>query len=69
MPPQTITLRQLNRATLARQGLLEPLPRTSVARQVERLGSLQGQHPDWPPFALQARRAPTPTSSASAARA
>ena len=26
MPPQTITLRQLNRATLARQGLLEPLP-------------------------------------------
>ena len=59
MPPQTVTLRQLNRATLARQGLLEPLPRTSVARQVERLGSLQGQHPDWPPFALQARRAPS----------
>ena len=57
MPPQTITLRQLNRATLARQGLLEPLPRTAVASQVERLGSLQGQHPDWPPFALQARRA------------
>src|SRR5688500_1604568 len=57
MPPQTITLRQLNRATLARQGLLEPLPKTSVARQVERLGSLQAQHPDWPPFALQARRA------------
>jgi hypothetical protein len=57
MPPQTITLRQLNRATLARQGLLEPLPKTTVARQVERLGSLQAQHPAWPPFALQARRA------------
>jgi hypothetical protein len=58
MPPQTISLRQLNRATLARQGLLEPLPGASVARQVQRLGSLQAQHPDWPPFALQSRRAP-----------
>jgi hypothetical protein len=53
--PQTITLRQLNRATLARQGLLDALPSGSVARQIERLGSLQAQHPDWPPFALQSR--------------
>jgi len=55
MPVQTLTLRQLNRATLARQGLLEPLPDEAVARQVERLGSLQAQHPGWPPLALQSR--------------
>jgi hypothetical protein len=55
MPPNTISPRQLNRATLARQGLLEPLPKTSIARQVQRIGSLQAQHPDWPPFALQSR--------------
>ena len=55
MPALKLTLRQLNRATLARQGLLAPLPSGSVARQVERLGSLQAQHPDWPPFALQSR--------------
>ena len=52
---QTITLRQLNRATLARQGLLASLPPGSLARQVARVGSLQAQHPDWPPFALQSR--------------
>jgi hypothetical protein len=57
MPPQTLTRRQLNRATLARQGLLEPLSRAPLARQVQRLGSLQAQHPDWPPFALQSRLA------------
>lgn len=62
MPPQKITLRQLNRATLARQGLLAPLPAGSVARQVERLGSLQAQHPDWPPFALQSRLRPDATA-------
>jgi hypothetical protein len=55
MPPQTLTLRQLNRATLARQGLLERLSRAPLTRQVQRLGSLQAQHPDWPPFALQSR--------------
>lgn len=55
MPPQTLTLRQLNRATLARQGLLEPLPGAPIATRVERIGSLQAQHPDWPPFALQTR--------------
>ena len=58
MPPQTISVRQLNRATLARQGLLEPLARASLARQVERLGSLQAQHPDWPPLAFQTRLGP-----------
>ncbi|HYN64453.1 MAG TPA: crosslink repair DNA glycosylase YcaQ family protein, partial [Candidatus Limnocylindrales bacterium] len=55
MPPRTLTLRQLNRATLARQGLLEPFSRAPLARQIRRLGSLQAQHPDWPPFALQSR--------------
>jgi hypothetical protein len=55
MPGPKLTLRQLNRATLARQGLLDPLPSGSVARKVELIGSLQAQHPDWPPFALQAR--------------
>jgi hypothetical protein len=54
MPP-TLTLRQLNRATLARQGLLAPLPAVPVARLVERVGGLQAQHPDWPPLALQSR--------------
>jgi len=53
--PQTLTLRQLNRATLARQGLLMPLPASPVARLVERVGALQAQHPDWPPLALQTR--------------
>ncbi|MDQ2854381.1 MAG: winged helix DNA-binding domain-containing protein [Chloroflexota bacterium] len=57
MPPPVVTLRQLNRATLARQGLLAPLGPAPVARQVERLGALQSQHPDWPPFALQTRLA------------
>ena len=54
-PSRCLTLRQLNRATLARQGLLEPLPHASVTKLVERLGSLQAQHPDWPPLALQSR--------------
>lgn len=53
--PQTLTLRQLNRATLARQGLLTPLPHAPVARLLERVGALQAQHPDWPPLALQTR--------------
>lgn len=55
MAQPTLTPRQLNRATLARQGLLRPLPRMPVARLVERIGSLQAQHPDWPPLALQSR--------------
>jgi hypothetical protein len=68
MPPPTLTLRQLNRATLARQGLLQPLARASVARQIERLGALQAQHPDWPPFALAARL-PGATADLNRARA
>ena len=54
----TLSLRQLNRATLARQGLLTPLPDVPVARLVERVGGLQAQHPDWPPLALQTRLGP-----------
>ena len=69
MPAPKLTLRQLNRATLARQGLLAPLPSGSVARQVERVGSLQAQHPDWPPFALQSRlRAEAPAVDLDRAR-
>lgn len=56
MSPPLLTLRALNRATLARQGLLNPYPGAPVARLVERAGSLQAQHPDWPPFALHSRR-------------
>ena len=54
LPP--ITLRELNRATLARQWLSERLPRTvSLADAVERVGGLQAQHPDWPRVALWTR--------------
>ena len=49
-----LTARALNRATLARQGLLEPMTGTPAAA-VQRLGSLQGQHPEWPPIAIAAR--------------
>ncbi|MGH2444520.1 MAG: winged helix DNA-binding domain-containing protein [Candidatus Limnocylindria bacterium] len=52
-----ITARELNRATLARQGLLEPIRTRNAAAAVERLGSLQAQHPEWPPVALAARAA------------
>ncbi len=55
MAPQRLTLRELNRATLARQGLLEPLEQTAVPDLVGRVGSLQAQHPDWPRLALHAR--------------
>ena len=51
-----LTTRDLNRATLARQGLLEPI-RTDAAAAVARVGSLQAQHPEWPPVALAARAA------------
>ena len=51
-----LTARDLNRATLARQGLIEPI-RTAPAKAVERVGSLQAQHPEWPPVALAARAA------------
>ena len=48
MRPETLTLRQLNRATLARQGLLER-EQCAVPAAVERLGGLQAQEPK-PPF-------------------
>ena len=57
-----MTVRALNRATLARQGLLEPIRRTRPAAAVERLGSLQAQHPEWPPVALAARAADARTA-------
>lgn len=53
---EPLTIRALNRATLARQGLLESI-RDSPAAAVRRLGSLQAQHPEWPPVALAARAA------------
>ncbi|HEX7173110.1 MAG TPA: winged helix DNA-binding domain-containing protein [Candidatus Limnocylindria bacterium] len=53
-PAAPLTTRDLNRATLARQGLLEPI-RGSAADAVRRVGSLQAQHPEWPPVALAAR--------------
>ena len=68
MTPPVLDPRQLNRATLARQGLLEPICGRSVADVVGRLGSLQAQHPDWPPFALAARLAPGKALDLDAAR-
>ena len=53
----SITLRGLNRATLARQGLLER-DRGSVAEVIGRLAGLQAQHADAPYVALWTRRAP-----------
>ena len=51
-----LTARDLNRATLARQGLLD-LIRDDAGEAVARVGSLQAQHPEWPPVALAARAA------------
>jgi hypothetical protein len=66
-PPAPLTARALNRATLARQGLLEPFRRTDPADAVRSLGSLQAQHPEWPPVALAARSADRPSANLSAA--
>lgn len=55
-PPAPLTARHLNRATLARQGLLDPIA-APAAEAVARVGSLQAQHPEWPPVALAARAA------------
>ena len=55
-PPAPLTARHLGRATLARQGLLEPID-GSAAAAVSRVVSLQAQHPEWPPVALAARAA------------
>jgi hypothetical protein len=52
-----MTARDLNRATLARQGLLEPIRAASAAEAVRAVGSIQAQHPEWPPVALAARAA------------
>ncbi len=67
--PPVLSLRELNRATLARQGLLGGLPNGSVAATVRRVASLQAQHPDWPPLALHTRlRADRPSPNLTAAR-
>lgn len=55
MTEARLTRRALGRATLARQGLLTPLTGNSTAAMVARVGSLQAQHPEWPPVALQSR--------------
>ena len=55
MTGQRISTRGLNRATLARQGLLERISGGSIPDAVARVGSLQAQHPEWPPVALWAR--------------
>jgi hypothetical protein len=52
--PDLITLRGLNRATLARQGLLERR-RLGISDAVKAFGAIQSQHPDWPPVALWTR--------------
>jgi hypothetical protein len=58
-PP--LTTRDLGRATLARQGLLESMS-ADPAAAVRRVGSLQAQHPEWPPVALAARAADPATA-------
>ena len=68
MSPPALDARQLNRATLARQGLLQPIAARGAAATVRRLGSLQAQHPDWPPFAVQTRVEPGRTVDLLAAR-
>jgi Winged helix DNA-binding domain len=61
-PPAPLTTRDLNRATLARQGLLDPM-KAAPADAVRRVGSLQAQHPEWPPVALAARSATARTAN------
>jgi hypothetical protein len=53
-PVKPLSLRELNRATLARQLLLERVP-LDVPTAVERLGALQAQRPRAPYVALAAR--------------
>ena len=60
-PMAPISLRALNRATLARQGLLEPIS-AAPGDAVRSLGSLQAQHPEWPPVALASRAADAATA-------
>jgi Winged helix DNA-binding domain len=67
-PPAPLSARALGRATLARQGLLSPI-RSAPAAAVERLGSLQAQHPEWPPVALAVRAASRRTADLAGALA
>jgi len=62
-----LSLRALNRTTLARQGLLEPMQGTDAGSAVRRVGSLQAQHPEWPPIALAARAADATSADLAAA--
>ncbi|HET8777564.1 MAG TPA: winged helix DNA-binding domain-containing protein, partial [Candidatus Limnocylindria bacterium] len=67
-PPAPLSLRALNRATLARQALLEPIS-AAPGGAVRQLGSLQAQHPEWPPVALAARAADAATADLAGALA
>ncbi len=67
-PSAPLTTRDLSRATLARQGLLEPI-RGAPADAVRRVGSLQAQHPEWPPIALAGRASTARTADLSRALA
>lgn len=62
-----ITRRELNRATLARQGLLEPFDGMDAGAAVRAVGSLQAQHPEWPPIALASRVANRATADLASA--
>lgn len=68
MPAATLSRLELNRATLARQGLLELISDGSIADAVRRVGSLQAQHPEWPPIALWARAGDRAVGGLAAAR-
>ena len=64
-----MTARDLNRASLARQGLLESIRVSSTAEGVRAVGSIQAQHPEWPPVALAARAADATTADLASALA
>jgi hypothetical protein len=53
-PAVRISGSALNRATLARQGLLKRRS-LGISAAVEAFGAMQSQHPDWPPVALWTR--------------
>jgi hypothetical protein len=55
MPPSTLTRQDLNRATLARQMLLERAADCDVPRAVERLAGMQAQEPKHPFLGLWTR--------------
>ena len=63
---ESLSQRRLNRATLARQLLLEP-SRASVVKAVERIGGLQAQEPASPFIGLWARLATFETADLDAA--